>query len=168
MTDQIQNLRAECKRQEESCLYTSTCLYIWLRRARFWRRVFVTTPIVLGGFATWSVLNDTGCPVVELITAACALGAGIFPALFVALDMNRGIDQISRLAAEFKNLQDRFRVAADVSSYNDYPSFESSFNELMARLEAARSNSVTPPERFFNAARKKIESGDYSFSIDSP
>ena len=32
---------AECRRQEESCLYTSTTLYIWLRQARLSRRVFV-------------------------------------------------------------------------------------------------------------------------------
>ena len=36
----------------------------------------------------------------------------------------------------------------------------------MVRLDAARSASLTPPERYFKKAQVKIQSGDYDFSID--
>ena len=37
----------------------------------------------------------------------------------------------------------------------------------MARMDAARSESLTPAERFFKKARKKIEAGYYAFVVDS-
>lgn len=37
-------LAEECLRQEESALYTSTALFIWLREARLWNQFFIVTP----------------------------------------------------------------------------------------------------------------------------
>jgi len=37
----------------------------------------------------------------------------------------------------------------------------------MTRMDAARAASLTPPERFFKKAQKKIEAGYYAFATDS-
>ena len=71
-----------------------------------------------------------------------------------------------RLSAEFKNLQDRFRQAALVSSMKKCGDFEADFTTLMQRLEDARRPSLTPPEWFFKRAQKKVKSGDYEFDVD--
>jgi len=126
----------------------------------------VTAPVVLGAVASWSAFDDTSVQSLSWLTAVCALGAGIFPALFVALDMNMNVNEISRLSSEFKNLQDRFRIAANVKSKDDPEDFEKTVEALMDRLDAARTSSLTPPEKFFRNAQKKIEEGDYTFFVD--
>jgi len=60
-----------------------------------------------------------------------------------------------------------FRQAALVSSKKVFSEFETEFAPLMARLEAARKNSLTAPEWCFARAQKKIEKGDYDFDVDS-
>lgn len=169
MTDEqrTQELIAECRRQEEGCLYSSTIFYIWLRATRFWRRVFIVVPIVLGALATWSVLDQPVVPWVRWLTATFALLAGLLPAIYEALKLDVHIDEVAKQAAEFKNLQDRFRQAGRVTSLGPFEDFKKEFDALMQRLDAARSRSLTPPERYLAKARKKIEAGDYSFSVDS-
>lgn len=160
-------LIAECRRQEESCLYTSTTLYIWLREARLIRRVFVVTPVILGALATWSVLDQPVTEWLKWLTATFALLAGLFPAVYEALKLDTHIDEIARQAALFKNLQDRFRQAATVASLGPYEEFRAAFDPLMDRMDSARSASVTPPERCFRAAQKKIKAGHYGFDSES-
>ena len=160
-------LIAECRRQEESCLYTSTSLYIWLRCARWIRKVFVVAPIVLGALATWSILDRPDDGLLNWLSAAFALLAGLFPAVFEALKLDTNIDELARQSAQYKNLQNRFRQAATVESLGPYEEFKSTFNSLMDRIEAARSASVTPPEWCFKAARKKIKAGHYEFDCDT-
>jgi hypothetical protein len=58
LDERTQHLIDECKRQEESCLYTSTTLFEWLKALRKWRIVFVVGPVVLGGLATWPLLKE--------------------------------------------------------------------------------------------------------------
>lgn len=159
-------LIAECKRQEESCLYTSTTLYIWLRQARTARRVFVVAPVVLGALATWSVLSQPDAEALKWLTASFALLAGLFPAVYEALNLDTQIDEIARQAARFKNLQDRFRQVGNVMSLGTYDKFQGAFDELMGRMDDARSMSITPPERCFRAAQKKVGAGDYRFNSD--
>ena len=75
MTDeQTQNTIAECKRQEESCLYTSTSVFEWLKSLRAWKTFFVVTPIILGGLSTWPLIahHDE----YKWFTGVCALLAG--------------------------------------------------------------------------------------------
>lgn len=169
MTDQprTQELIVECRRQEESCLYSSTIFYIWLRRSRFWHRAFIIAPIVLGALATWSVLDQPDVLWVKWLTATFALLAGLLPAIYQALKLDVHIDEVAKQAAEFKNLQDRFRQAAHVTSLVTFENFKAEFDGLMQRLEAVRSGSLTPPERYLLAARMKIEAGDYSFDVDT-
>ena len=159
-------LVTECRRQEESCLYTSTTLYVWLRRARLIRRVFVVAPLILGALATWSVLDQPTNDWLRWLTATCALLAGLLPAVYEALKLDTHIEEISGQAALFKNLQDRFRHAATVISMGPYDEFGAAFAGLMERMDAARSTSVTAPERCFKVARRKIVGGHYEFDTD--
>ena len=79
MDERTENLINECKRQEESCLYTSAAFFEWLKSMRLWKRVFVVTPIILGALATWPLFSEE--PEFKWFTGACALLAGLTPAI---------------------------------------------------------------------------------------
>ncbi len=160
MDERTQTLIAECKRQEESCLYTSTMIFEWMKSLRCWRLFFVLGPIILGGLATWPLLAQQAG--LEFLTAVCALLAGLMPAIYKALDLDLSLDTLGKDAHQFKVLQDRFRQAAGVTALGDFDPFKAEFDELMARMDAARSRSLTAPEKFFKKAQKKISSGDYA------
>ena len=165
MDNRIDNLIDECKRQEESCLYTSATLFEWLKSMRRWRVFFVVGPIVLGGIATWPLLTRHSD--YEWLTAVCALLAGLAPAVYKALDFDVSLGLIAKQAHEFKVLQDRFRQAWRVSAQNGVERLQSEFEELMKRMDAARSASLTAPERFFKSAQAKITAGHYDFTVDT-
>jgi len=156
----------ECKRESEGCLYSSAALYIWLRRKRWWRGFFAVTPLVLGGFASWKLLETTDLDSVKVLTSACALAAGLLPTIYAAIRGDESLAEVVRAAGEMKNLQDRFRQCATVWSENPHDEFEGQFEALMERLEEVRARSLTAPERFFVAAQKKVKSGDYDFDVD--
>jgi hypothetical protein len=164
MDERTQNLIDECKRLEESCLYTSTTLFEWLKRLRLWKVVFVVAPIVLGAVAAWPILKQqTGY---EWLTGVCALLAGIAPAVYKALDFDVSLDTVAKHAHQAKILQDRLRQAWRVTALGGFEDFKKEFDDLMTRVDAARSTSLTAPERFFTKAREKIAAGHYSFSVD--
>lgn len=81
MDDRTLEMIKECKRMEESCLYTAATLYEWLKSLRFWRAFFVVIPIVLGGVATWPLL--TRQDQYKWVTGVCALMAGLAPAIYL-------------------------------------------------------------------------------------
>ena len=166
MDERAQNLIAECKRQEESCLYTSTKLFEWLKALRWWRVAFVVVPIILGGLASWPLLSKQ--PELEWVAAVCALLAGLTPAVYKALDFDVSLDTLAKDAHQFKILQDRFRQAWSVAALGDFEAFKAEFDTLMDRMDAARANSITAPERFFRKAQQKISSGHYNFTVDQP
>jgi len=143
-------------------------LYMWLRESRCVRRAFVVAPIILGALATWSVLDQPGVAWLKWLTAGFASLAGLFPAVYEALKLDVHLSEMARHAAEFKNLQDRFRQAGRVAVLGPFESFKAEFDTLMERMESARSSSLTPPERFFEAARRKVEAGHYTFAADKP
>ncbi|KAA0694358.1 hypothetical protein DTW90_23795 [Neorhizobium sp. P12A] len=155
----------EALRQAESCLWTSTTLFIWLRQVRRQRQFYVAAPIILGAFAGFSVLQNL---VPAWVIACASLLASLFPALADALKIETSVEEISRLASEFKALQDRFRRLAKEQSLGDVKEASAILTDLMDRLDSARSVSITPPESCFTAARKKIESGHYNFVADGP
>ncbi|MCC7085511.1 MAG: hypothetical protein IT427_10940 [Pirellulales bacterium] len=164
MNDQTNNMIAECRRQEESCLYTATTIFEWLKAMRWWRVGFVIVPIILGALATWPLLaKQVGF---EWVTGACALFAGLTPAVYKALDFDVSLDILAKSAHEFKILQDRFRQASSVTALGDFNIFKAEFDALMKRMDAARAGSLTPPERFFKKAQQKIKRGDYDFGVD--
>lgn len=161
MDQRIQEIITECKRQEESCLYTSTALFEWLKEVRHWRTSFIVLPIVAGAIAGAKILMKE--PGGEWVTAIAALLAGLFPAIFKALDLDVSMNTISDSAKRFKVLQDRFRQTSRIGATKSVDDLEEEFQALMDRMDDARSANPAVPERHFRSAQKKITKGDYSF-----
>jgi hypothetical protein len=151
----------ECLDLSSSCLYTSTNFYIWLKVLRGLRTAFVIVPLVLGSLATWTVLTTLQSPGLKLLVAALAFFAGLLPTVYRALKFDDNVGLCAEQASEFKNLQDRFRQCAKISSLKSFSEFEAEFHPLMKRLEKARRPSYTPPEWCFKLAQRKVKSGDY-------
>lgn len=160
-------LAEECNRQFESCLYTTTMLLIWLRRQRFYQQVFIVIPIILGGVANWYILGEHPSELLlKWITATCAFIAGLVPAIYKALNLEVHLEKIARCATEYTNLRDRFRQLENISSLKSFEEFQADFDKTMSCMEKVRRVSLTPPEKYFKQAQKKIKAGDYSFAVD--
>ena len=164
MDDRTKNMVDECKRQEESCLYTSVSLFEWLKCLRFWRVVFVVAPIICGALATWPLFAKD--PGFAWVTGVFALLAGLAPAIYKALDLDVSLRVVADHASKFKILQDRFRQAWRVSALGAPDEFKKEFDNLMLRMDEARSSSLTAPERFFKKAQAKVRAGHYDFVVD--
>ena len=156
-------LITECQRLSESCLYTSTTFYEFLKSIRFWNRVLTIVPLVLAAASTWELAKVDGN---KWVTGVCALLAALIPTVHQALKLSASIKEVETAATEYKNLQDRFRQTAMVYSRKTFSEFEGEFALHMERLEKARALCITPPERFFKAAQAKVKSGDYTFDVD--
>jgi hypothetical protein len=164
MNPLVQQLVDECKRQEESCCYTSTALFEWLKALRFWRLMFVVTPIVAGAFASWQLIADD--PSFKWLTGIAALIAGTSPAIYKALDFDVSLEVVQSHANGFKVLQDRFRQAWRVAALGDSEAFRTAFDGLVTRMDELRAASPVAPERFFRRAQRKISGGDYDFAVN--
>ncbi len=168
MDPRSESLRKECFRLVDTCLYTSTTFFIWLRFCRFIKTAFLVVPLICGSLGTWSVLTRSDAASLRTVTALCSFLAGLLPAIYAALKLDRHLDQCCRLAGEFKNLQDRFRQAGDISYHKGFDRFETDVQPLMKRLEKARSESFTAPEWCFKFAQRKINKGHYTYTVDEP
>lgn len=166
MTNKGKDLITECTRQVENCLYTSTSLFVWLRRRRSVKTWFIILPLFLGSFATWELVTQSGYVWIKWVASAAAFLAGLMPSIYAALKYDDDLEKCKTVAAEFKNLQDRFRQVAVISSKKSFKEFETDFNAVMERMEHARSESLTPPEWCFKEAQKKVQSKDYTFDVD--
>ena len=156
-----QALIDECLDQSKNCTYTSTTFFIWLRWLRIIRLVFLVVPLLFGSLASWTLLTNADANAVRVLVAVFAFVAGLVPSIYSVLKFDDGLTRCTTLAAEFKNLQDRFRVCARVSSLKPYEEFEAEFRALVERLENARRPSYTAPEWCFKAAQNKVQAGDY-------
>ncbi len=163
MTAPVDPLILECRKAEEGCLYTSLSFFIWLRILRVTRIFLNVAAVVCGALAGWKALSHE----YEMAMAVFAVLAAILPQVQRVTGMDLAIKQLANLAGEFKNLQDRFRRAASVSSSLPFEDFSSETTELFNRLEKARAPSITPPEFCFWLARRKIRKGHYDFDCSS-
>jgi hypothetical protein len=161
MDQRAQQLVEEAKRQEESCLYTSTALFSWQKEVRVFRVAFIVIPIICSSFASARIFVRD--PYFDWPVAIAALTAGLFPALFKALDLDVSLKTIADSANRFKTLQDRFRQASLIGATRATEDLEEEFNALMQRMDDARSANPTIPDRHFIKAQKKIKKGDYKF-----
>lgn len=164
MKDRIQSLVDECKRQEESCLYTSTTLYEWLKGLQFRQRTLIIMNIGLGAISASQLLIEY--VKMSFLINICGLLAGILPAVCKALNFDENLDSVKRSAAKFKIIQDRFRLLPSIIIANDFEKFHEKFEKLMESMNDERTNAPIVPERFFKKARKKIDKGHYNFRID--
>lgn len=162
----IRALVEECERQAENCEYSSASLYIWHKRAATWNKVFIVAPIILGGVASSQIVTQFGDEWGIILAAILALLAGFFPAIFEALDLNLKLSSILKSANEFTNLRDRFRQAAKIKSHAPSDEFQTAFEALMDRMDAARTASPPVPEWCFLKAREKIHSAHYKHDRD--
>lgn len=156
-------IEKEALRQSESCLWISTMLYIWLRRVRWQHKAITMAPIILTALAGAAFIKDW---LPAIAVAVIAFLASLIPAVADALDVNTHVEELKRVAAEYKALQDRFRRLATITVLGDVDQAEDVLSELMDRMDAVRAGSITPPERYFEAARIKIEEGHYGFAVD--
>lgn len=165
MSDRKAEIVKECKRQAESCLYTSTALFFWLKAVRAFRVAFVVLPIIAGSVASAKILLKSA--EWDWITAIAALLAGLFPAIFKALNLDVSVKNIGDSASLFKILQDRFRQASNIGAHSEISELEEEFKALMSRLDDARQSCPAIPDRYFSRAQTKIKKGDYSFDTVS-
>lgn len=161
MSEKIGEIIKECKRQEESCLYTSTALFSWHKEVRAWRIIFIVLPIIAGCIASAKILLKNS--EYDWLTAIAAMIAGLFPAIFKALDLDVSVKNIADSASRYKVLQDRFRQASLIGAHSAENDLQEEFEALMSRMDDARQASPTIPERQFRKAQKKIKQGDYAF-----
>lgn len=158
-------LLEECRDQSQNCLYTSASLFIWQKHARLWRQFFVIAPIVIGAMASVLLVFQESSIALKSIASTLTVLASVFPAMFVALNLDMHVAAIARSATEFTNLRDRFRQAAKFNSESEFDEFREVFEVLMDRMDSARENSPAVPEWCFKLAQQKINSGDYSHDL---
>lgn len=162
----VTELVKECGRQAESCAYTGANLYIWQKRASLWRAGFLVAPILAAGFSTSQLFTENLGAYGKVAAAFAGILAGFFPAIFISLNMDMRVLEIARSAAEFTNLRDRFRQAANISRYAPYDEFKAEFEALMDRMDAIRSSAPPAPDWCFKETQKKMNKGDYAFTVD--
>ena len=156
-------IRAEALRQQESCLYTSTMIYMWLKPVGRQHKAVILIPIVLTALAGFGYIKALSP---AWLVALMGFIATLVPSIAKALDIETHVGELKRLAGEYKSLQDRFRQLAQIGVHREIGEAEAKLNELMDRLDVVRSVSLTPPERYFQKAQQKIKSGHYDFSVD--
>jgi hypothetical protein len=126
-----------------------------------WRVAFIVLPIIAGSLASAKILLKNA--EYDWVTASAALLAGLFPAIFKALDLDVSLKNIADSAGRFKVLQDRFRQASLIGASGSTGDLDEEFKSLMDRMDDARLACPSIPERHFKRAQKKIKKGDYSF-----
>lgn len=155
----------EALRQSESCLWTSTMLFTWLRLVRLQHKIVTLLPIILTGLAGFSYVKEW---VPSWSVALMAFLSTLIPSIAEALQIQTHVEELKQLAAEYKALQDRFRRLGKITALGNVDEAEKTLAELMDRMDLARSSSITPPQRYFEEARNQIESGNYDFAVDLP
>lgn len=157
-------LIAECEREEENCLYTSTSFFIWLRALKIVRATLWAGGAIGSIVSASSILSgDQAHPI---LMAGLALAGVLMPGLIKAVRLDSAIKGYAMAAAAFKNLQGEFGRAARVWSNKPFPEFEAEVRKAIKAINEARKPSLTPPEWCFRRAQKKIEKGDYQKGED--
>lgn len=152
-------LIAECEREEENCLYTSTSFYVWLRTLKMIRAALWVFGAVGSIVSANSILR--GQHGYEIMMAALAVAGVLMPGLIKAVQLDATIRDYATAAAVFKNLQGEFRRLAQVWSNKPFPEFEAEARQAIKAMNEARKPSLTPPEWYFRLAQRKIKRGDY-------
>jgi hypothetical protein len=157
-------LVAECAREEESALYTSTIFYIWLRVLRWVRGILWFVAVVASGLAASHILRgDSG---MKVFMALAALAGSLVPGIIRALKIDTDIRTYAEAAGKLKALQGEFRRARLVWSKKDFDTFEDEARKLFKQMNEVRKLSLTPPDLCYKLARRKIKAGHYTHDSD--
>ncbi|MDZ4691779.1 hypothetical protein [Terricaulis sp.] len=154
---------AECQRQEDNALYTAVTLLLWLREIRLLKRAYLLAQLIFAAAAAYFAVDGNA-----LAAGISGSIAGVAPSVWDALKFDGHEDQVRHYASEFTRLRDRFRQVRLIDDAKGIERLEASFQSAMRQMDRARSGAVTPPERLFRAAQKKIKTGDYSHDIAAP
>lgn len=160
-------LKNECKNLSESCQYTSTSIYIWLKCLRWTKSCFATIPLILGSLSSWILLTSSDIQSIRNLVAVSAFLAGLIPAIYAALKFDKSLEQYVHASAEYKNLEHCFRKLASVDSEKAFDVFEKEFKLAMQRHEQLTKLSITTPEWCFNKAQEKIKASHYVFDSNT-
>lgn len=159
-----QALIAECRDEEENCLYTSTTFFIWLRWLKGFR-AFLWAMGCIGSVVAASHILQGDSEQHRIWVAGAALAGVVFPALIRTLRLDSSIRDYTVAAAKFKNLQAEFRRLSQVWSHKDFADFEHDARKEFSALSVVRQASLTPPEFCFLLARRKIQKGHYTRDV---
>jgi hypothetical protein len=160
-----EQLVAECAREEENALWTSTIFYIWLRFLKAFRALLWVTAAICSALAASHILR--GEPGLKIVMAMAALAAVILPAIGRALRLDAAIHSYEDAAGKFKNLQGEFRRARLVWSNKPLDEFEQEARKLFKAMNDIRKPSLTPPEICRWLASRKIKAGHYDHGADA-
>ena len=158
-------LIAECTREEENALWTSTIFFIWLRFLRTARALLWTGAGVCSVLAASQLVQ--GDPSLKIWAAGAALAAVALPGIGRALQIDAIIRDYANAAGVFKNLQGEFRRARLVWSNDTWPEFKATTLKLIKAMNDARKPSMTPPEWCRRIAAWKIKAGHYAHDADT-
>lgn len=90
-----------------------------------------------------------------------AMLAGLLPAIYDKLSVQAHTDEIAAQAGAYKNLENRFRQAAEITSADGADALKVELQTLMQQIEQLRAKPLVTPPRHFEAARIKIQAGHY-------
>ena len=159
--NRIEAIVAEAQDHQENCKYTAAAMFEWQKCVRFWKNLWIVLPIVLGALASSQVLQGVEGRAAAFAIALAGLLAGLLPAIYDALGIEIHEGRTLQLANEYSNLRDRFRALARMAESMSDDEAGTAFEELISRLEAARQQSPSIPDKYFDRGSIKVKSGVY-------
>ena len=166
MASKIKPIVDECKRQLESCLYSSTACYEVVKYRESLRWYVTAVAFIIGSLTAWSVLRTWDNVYIQAAVSFGAFISGLIPAFLGYMKFDESLESYRFYAARYKNLADRFRQTAQITSQKSLAALDEDFKVLMKRMETLRLNSPAIPEWAFSKAKGKIEKGHYEFEVD--
>jgi hypothetical protein len=151
--EQVGALKMAGQEELESCFKLGAALNIWHRNVLRWRLAILLATVLIGGLALfWEVLLRRGeWP--DLSASLLILATAWMIGIYAISSREPDLSEISRAAAQFFNLRDRFRRATQISGLGPVKDFAAEFNRLMDIKEAVRQDTPAVPGRYTRAVQ---------------
>ena len=133
MDEISQEIIKACKREGENCLYTSTIFLLWLSVLRRLKAFFITVPLLLGGFTGVDILSNSKDTVSLYFLWIFALLASVIPSIYSALKIETRIEELDKVAGQYKILEGKFRRLINIESKNG--KLKEEFDRIILELE---------------------------------
>ncbi|GEM_PF-6977808 len=96
------------------------------------------------------------------MTSFLAIFAGVLPSIYEKLDLQQHVDEIISQSGQYKNLENSFKQAANITALDSNPdALKTEFFSLMRRIEELRSRPLVIPEKHFQKGRREVKDGRY-------